>query len=64
MNKFQYIYVIKTNYGYGWEDECWYDSKETTLQQVKKDAREYGSNRTFMELKYMIMCLSVLMMLF
>ena len=42
MNKYSYIYVIKTNYGYGWEDESWYDSKETTLQQVKKDAREYA----------------------
>ena len=42
MNKYSYIYVIKTNYGYGWEDECWYDSKETTLQQVKQDAREYA----------------------
>ena len=41
MNKYMYIYVIKTNYGYGWEDECWYDSKETTLKQVRKDAKEY-----------------------
>ena len=42
MNKYMYVYVIKTNYGYGWEDECWYDPKETTLQQVRKDAKEYA----------------------
>lgn len=42
MNKYMYVYVIKTNYGYGWEDECWYDPKETTLQLVRKDAKEYA----------------------
>lgn len=41
MNKYKCIYVIKTNYGYGWEDECWYDPKETTLKQVREDAKEY-----------------------
>ena len=42
MNKYSCIYVIKTNYGYGWEDECWYDPKETTLKQVREDAKEYA----------------------
>lgn len=27
-NKYNYIYVIQGNYGYGWEDLCGYDCSE------------------------------------
>lgn len=40
-NKYWYGWNIWTNWGCGWEIECSYDNKETTLAQVKKDAAEY-----------------------
>lgn len=40
-NKYWYGWNIWTNYGSGWEIECSYDEKESSLAQVKKDAAEY-----------------------
>ena len=33
------IKVIQTNYGYGWEDESWYERDE--YNQIKHDFQEY-----------------------
>ena len=40
-NKYLYGWNIWTNYGYGWEIECSYDSSESTYATVKHDANEY-----------------------
>lgn len=40
-NKYIYCYVIRTNWGYGWEDECAYDRTTETFKQVNEDAKEY-----------------------
>lgn len=37
------IYIILTNYGYGWEEEsCYsYDDYNEPYKEAKKDAKEY-----------------------
>ena len=37
------VYVIETNYGYGWEEESEYDKDDYTdpLKSAKEDAKEY-----------------------
>lgn len=42
VNKYNYLWVIQFNYqGYGWEDECEYNKKETSYNQVLADLSEY-----------------------
>ncbi len=33
-------YVLKSNYGYGWEDECFYN----TLEEATGDLKRYSEN--------------------
>lgn len=40
-NKYNYLYVIQGNFGYGWEDESEYDKKEYSRHDVQKDLKEY-----------------------
>ena len=40
-NKYNYLWVIQGNYGYGWEDLSAYDKKESSYADVKHDIREY-----------------------
>ena len=41
INKFLYGWNIWTNYGYGWEIECFYDKKESSWKEVYADAKKY-----------------------
>lgn len=40
VNKYEYVWKIWTNYGHGWQDECWEDSHQAAKQTV----REYREN--------------------
>jgi len=42
MNKYQYLYVIQGNYGMGWEDLTY----EDTRRDAKRMLRDYDVNET------------------
>jgi hypothetical protein len=39
-NKYDYVYVVQGNYGYGWDDL----TESTSLREAKVDAKAYRVN--------------------
>lgn len=42
VNKYLYGWNIYTNYGYGWDFECFYDRKlDYSFSEILEDAKQY-----------------------
>lgn len=43
--KYNYYKVLQANYGYGWDDIAWYDTRERDqMVELKRDWRSYREN--------------------
>lgn len=45
MNKYKYIKVLQGDYGYGWDDLCFYEENDPEqMRELKADIKAYREN--------------------